>query len=182
MSETPTSDFVVPEIVVSHFHLKYGDIVADFGAGSGYFLKALSSRVGTDGKVYACEIQKSLVEKVSEQARLLGLSNIYPLWCDLEESQGIKIKDGILDVGILVNTLFQIEDKVAAITEMARTIRSGGRLIVIDWTDSAGGMGPIPDHVISLHEAGTLGEAHGFVLENEFPAGSHHYGLAFRKV
>lgn len=182
MNETSTSDFVVPEIVVSHFHVKSGDIIADFGAGSGYFLKALSSRVGTDGKVYACEIQKQLVEKVSEQARIHNLANVYPLWCDLEEPNGIKIKDGALDVGILVNTLFQIEDKEIGIFEMARTIRTGGRLIIIDWTDSAGGMGPAPDHVISLHDAGILCEAHGFVLEKEFPAGSHHYGLAFRKI
>lgn len=182
MTETSESTFVVPDIVVSHFHLKLDDVVADFGAGSGYFLKALSSRVGTNGRVYACEIQKNLVEKVSEQARALGLSNIYPLWCDLEEPNGIKIKDEALDVGILVNTLFQIEDKQVGIVEMARTIRSGGRLIIIDWTDSAGGMGPTPDHVISMHDVGILCEANGFVLEKEFPAGSHHYGLAFRKV
>ncbi|MBP6924041.1 MAG: methyltransferase domain-containing protein [Candidatus Pacebacteria bacterium] len=182
MTETSESTFVVPDIVVSHFHLKSGDVIADFGAGSGYFLKALSSRVGTDGRVYACEIQKSLVEKVSEQARTLGLNNIHPMWCDLEESNGIKIKEETLDVGILVNTLFQIENKQVGIIEMARTIRSGGRLIIIDWTDSAGGMGPTENHVVSLYDAVTLCEANGFVLEREFEAGSHHYGLAFRKL
>jgi ubiquinone/menaquinone biosynthesis C-methylase UbiE len=182
MTETSASTFVVPDVVVSHFHLKFGDVVADFGAGSGYFLKALSSRVGSSGRVYACEIQKSLVEKISEQVRTLGLSNIYPLWCDLEEVRGIKINDETLDVGVLINTLFQIEDKVVGIAEMARTIRVGGRLILIDWTDSAGGMGPAPDHVITAHAAAALCEASGFVLEKEFPAGSHHYGLAFRKV
>ncbi len=182
MSETPTSTFVVPDIVVSHFHLKPGDTIADFGAGSGFFLKSFSSRVGHEGKVYACEIQKSLVEKISDQVRTLGLANVYPIWCDLEEVNGIKIKDETLDVGILVNTLFQIEDKEIGIKEMARTIRSGGRLVIIDWTDSAGGMGPAADHFITAHDAAVLCEANGFVLENEFPAGSHHYGLAFRKV
>lgn len=183
MTEISESTFVVPDVVVTHFHLKLGDTIADFGAGSGYFLKALSSRVGgTDGRVYACEIQKNLVEKIGEQARSLGLTNIYPLWCDLEEVNGIKIKDQTLDVGILVNTLFQIEDKQVGITEMARTIRTGGRLIVIDWTDSAEGMGPKPEHVVTAHDAAVLIEANGFVLESEFPAGSHHYGLAFRKI
>ncbi|MEN9920698.1 MAG: hypothetical protein RL538_591 [Candidatus Parcubacteria bacterium] len=182
MNDITPSNFVVPEIVVSHFHLKIGDVVADFGAGSGYFLKALSTRVGPDGRVYACEIQKRLVEKVSEQARQLGLSNIYPLWCDLEESQGIKIKDGVVDVGLLINTLFQIQDKETAIAEMARTIRKGGRLVLIDWTDSASGLGPAAEHLVLPGEVSALCESNGFVLEQEFPAGGHHYGVAFRKV
>jgi ubiquinone/menaquinone biosynthesis C-methylase UbiE len=182
MTEDTASNFVVPDVVVSHFHLKPGDIIADFGAGSGFFLKALSTRVGFEGKVFACEIQKRLVEKVSETVRTLGLTNVYPLWCDLEESNGIKIKDETLDVGLLINTLFQIENKEAGITEMARTLRSGGRLLIIDWTDSANGMGPIADHVMTARDTAALCESYGFVLENEFPAGSHHYGLAFRKI
>ncbi|MEY2665654.1 MAG: hypothetical protein RLZZ480_759 [Candidatus Parcubacteria bacterium] len=176
------STFVVPDIVASHFHLREGDIVADFGTGSGHFLKTLSERVGATGRVYACEIQKQLIEKVSQQVQHLGLKNVYPLWCDLEELSGIKIQTGALDAAILVNTLFQIEDKVAAITEMGRTLRSGGKLFVIDWTDSSGGIGPRKEHVFSALEATALAESNNFILERHFPAGSHHYGLAFRKI
>jgi ubiquinone/menaquinone biosynthesis C-methylase UbiE len=182
MNETIPSNFVVPEVVISHFHLRPGDTVADFGAGSGYFLKALSTRVGPDGRVYACEIQKRLVEKVADQARQLGLLNVYPLWCDLEETQGIKISDAAVDVGLLINTLFQIQDKDVAIAEMARTVRKGGRLVLIDWTDSASGLGPVADHLVLPTEASALCESNGFVLEQEFPAGGHHYGVVFRKV
>ena len=175
------STFVVPEIVASHFHLRDGDIVADFGAGGGYFLKALATRVGT-GRIYACEIQKSLVEKVGQQAQLLGLTNVHPLWCDLEETNGIKIKTGALDVAVLVNTLFQIEDKEGAIQEMGRTIRSGGNLFVIDWTDSSGGLGPLKSQIVNAMEVTALCESNNFIFERHFPAGSHHYGLAFKKI
>lgn len=176
-----TSSFMVPDAVVSHFHIKDGDTVADFGTGSGHFLKALAIRVGV-GKVYACEIQKALVEKISDQVRASGLHNVFPLWCDLEEAGDLKIADGAVDVGILVNTLFQLEDKSTAIKEMSRTIHSGGRLILIDWTDSFKGLGPAPDQVIVASEAAALCESLGFVLEQDFPAGGHHYGLAFRKL
>lgn len=176
-----TSSFLVPDIVVSHFHIKDGDVVADFGSGSGHFLRALSLRAGT-GKVYACEIQKSLVEKIGTLAHAEQLTNIFPLWCDLEEPNGLKIASDSVDVGVLVNTLFQVEDKETAIKEMSRTIHVGGRLIVIDWTDSFGGLGPHTDHVITLDAATALCESLGFVLEQNFPAGGHHYGLVFRKV
>jgi ubiquinone/menaquinone biosynthesis C-methylase UbiE len=176
-----TSSFLVPDVVVSHFHIKEGDVVADFGTGSGHYLKALSMRVGS-GKVYACEIQKALVEKISTYVHAQQLLNIYPLWCDLEEPNDLKIVTDSVDVGVLVNTLFQIEHKETAIKEMSRTIHLGGRLIIIDWTDSFGGLGPAPDHVITAPTTTALCESLGFVLEQEFPAGGHHYGLVFRKV
>lgn len=182
MSMLPTGRFVDPESVVSHFHLKDGDAVADFGAGSGFFLQAISTRIGNDGRLFACEIQKSLVEKIAENARLLGLTNVHPIWCDLEEPEGIKIPAGSIDVGILTNTLFLIEDKEAAIKEMARTLRTGANFYIVDWTESFSGMGPIEDHVITAATTTALLEANGFVLERDYPAGDHHYGLAFRKI
>ncbi len=174
--------FVVPEVVSSHFLLNEGDVVADFGAGSGYFLRALSEAVGPTGKVYACEIQKMLVEKVGELARMQGLKNVHPIWCDLEEKNGIKIQDDELDAAVLINTLFLIENKAASITEMARTLRVGGKFLVIDWTESFGGLGPVANHVIDKETATALFEENGFILDREFPSGDHHYGLAFRKI
>lgn len=174
--------FVIPDVVTTHFHLREGDVVADFGAGSGFFLRPLSKAVGENGLVYACEIQKVLVEKLGELAGLQGLGNIHPLWCDLEEPNGIKINDQELDAAILVNTLFLFEQKEVAIKEMARTIRSGGKFFVIDWTESFAGMGPQAERVVTATEATALMESNGFVFEHEYPAGDHHYGLAFRKI
>jgi ubiquinone/menaquinone biosynthesis C-methylase UbiE len=174
--------FVIPDKVVTHFHLREGDIVADFGAGSGFFLSALHKGVGPSGKVYACEIQKGLVDKLGEFAISTGLGNVMPLWCDLEEERGIKIADGELDVAVLVNTLFAIEDKETAVQEMVRTLRRGGKFFVVDWTESFAGMGPQPENVIGAEEAKALFESHGLVYEREYDSGAHHYGLAFRKV
>ncbi len=174
--------FVDPQTVVSHFHLREGDVVADFGAGSGYYTEILAKKVGNQGKVYACEIQKDLVEKIGTIARQKGLSAVHPLWCDVEVERGVKIGDGILDVGLMINTLFQIDDKHMALSEVSRTIRSGGKFFIIDWSDSFGGLGPQPKDVLLQQDAQALAEAHGFVFERTFDAGDHHYGVAFRKI
>lgn len=174
--------FVTPEVVTSHFHIREGETVADFGAGSGYFLQVLSTRVGPAGRVYACEIQKGLVEKLGAHAHSLGLSNIHPLWCDLEEMNGIKIETGSIDVAVLINTLFQIEDKETSVKEMARTLRKGGKFLVIDWSESFSGMGPQPEYVITATEVTALFESNGFIFDRDFDSGEHHYGLAFRKI
>lgn len=184
MSEfvTPVKRFVDPNTVVSHFHIRESDVIADFGAGSGYFVEVLANKVGASGRVYACDIQKDLVEKIGELMRKKGLSAVNPIWCDLEQERGIRIADGVLDSGVIVNTLFQLEDKKTALKEMARTIRSGGKFFVIDWSESFGGLGPQSEHVVSQKDAQALCEENGFVYERSYDAGDHHYGLAFRKI
>ena len=176
-----TGRFVDPATVATHFYIKEGDKVADFGAGSGYFMEILAKQVGDEGTVYACEIQKDLSVKLGETARSKGLSQIHPLWCDVEEIGGSKIPDGELDVAIVVNTFFQFEDKDVSLQEMLRTLRSGGKLFIIDWSESFGGLGPQPDQIISELDVKALAEQQGFVMERSFDAGDHHYGLAFRK-
>jgi len=173
--------FVEPSVVTTHFHLRDGDVIADFGAGSGFFLEVLSRAVGLNGRVYACEIQRDLVEKLGNTARSQGLTNIDPVWCDLEEPGGVKIADGALDAVILINTLFQVENKGVTIEEAFRTLRSGGKLIVVDWSESFSGLGPQPMQVVSEFDAKAMIEGKMFAYERAFDAGDHHYGLAFKK-
>lgn len=174
--------FVVPEKAVTHFCLREGDKVGDFGAGSGFFEKALSRAVGSAGTVYAFEIQKQLVERIAEIARKERLGNVEVLWCDLELKGGCKLKNGVLDAGLLSNALFQLDDKATALGEIRRLLHTGGKLLVIDWSDSFGGMGPQQNDVVSEADAKALIAKHGFAFERSFPAGEHHYGLAFRAV
>lgn len=182
MNFTLPGRFVIPEVVATHFHLTEGDKVADFGAGNGFFLKTLSDAVGSNGKVFACEIQKALVEKLGEFIRLNSLHNVSPLWCDLEEANGIKLPNDTLDAGVLINTLFQLEEKSVAVAEMRRVLKPGAILHVIDWTESFGGLGPQASDVITKEQATALCEAEHFIFERDYPAGDHHYGFAVRKL
>lgn len=182
MSIASRSRFVVPELVASHFHVRDGDLVGDFGAGAGTFVPILSRKAGSSGRVFACEIERGLVDKLGEMIRAERLHNVDPLWCDLERPRGIKIPDQYLDVAIVVNTLYQLENRAEAIREKHRTMRTGGVVYVVDWEDSFGGIGPHPDCVVCRQLAIDLFEACGFILEREYPAGDYHYGLAFRVI
>ncbi len=176
-----TKRFVIPEVVVSHFHLHEGDAIGDFGAGAGYFIEVLSKEVGDEGRVYACEIQKELVESMGNMVRNKGISNVDVLWCDMEEGEGVPVKSDTLDVVIMVNTLFLLHDKETALKEVFRTLRSGGKFFLVDWSESFGGLGPRPNQVVSQVNAQSTTEEVGFVYERSFDSGDHHYGLAFRK-
>ena len=53
---------------------------------------------------------------------------------------------------------------------------------MVDWIDSFGGIGPAPDMVRPRSMTIDLFEAESFLYEREYPAGSYHYGVAFRKL
>lgn len=177
----PPQRFVIPEVAATNFHLREGDVVGDFGAGSGHFLPVLSRLVGAEGKVYALEIQKNLVENLEAKVRQEHLSNVEVVWGDFEEIGASKLEDGSLDAAVIVNALFQSDDKVTAVQEIVRTLRSGGKLLLIDWYESWAGLGPQSGNVLSADEAKSTIESQGLTLERTFDAGDHHYGLAFRK-
>jgi ubiquinone/menaquinone biosynthesis C-methylase UbiE len=174
--------FVIPQNAVSHFHLLKGDRVADIGAGSGHFSFALARAVAPDGRVFAIEIQKNLAERIAKEARAKHLSNVEVMWADLEHPKGVRIQDGTLDAVVMANVLFQMGNRKQVLAEVSRILRPGGKLFVIDWADGFGGMGPHPDLVVTEDEAKKTVVKAGFDFVRTFPAGSHHYGLAFKKL
>ncbi|MEK7585035.1 MAG: methyltransferase domain-containing protein [Patescibacteria group bacterium] len=174
----PFSD---PKTVVDQFNLKEGMVVADFGTGSGAYALAMARRVGRSGRIYALEVQKEVLTKLEREVKTLGLDNISIIWADLERSGGSKLADGTVDLVVVANLLFQVSAKYSLLLEAKRLLRREGKLVIIDWQDSFGGLGPIPDHVVTAAAAGEVAAQAGFRLVKEFPAGDHHYGLIFEK-
>lgn len=161
--------------------LEPGMTVADIGSGSGHFALEAARRVGGGGKVYAVEVNKKLVEKIAAEAQRENIFSVYPTWGDVEEEKGTHLDDGIAHLAILSNTLFQLDDKVSALKEVHRILRHNGKLIVIDWSESYGGVGPHPGHVLSLDDAKRLVKDAGFDITSMLTVGEHHYGFIAQK-
>jgi len=157
-------------------------MVADFGSGSGHYTLAASELVGESGKVYAIDIQQALLKKVKDLSRTEHRTNIEVLWGDLEKQGGSKLRENSMDVVIVANILFQIEDKKVFCEEVLRVLKPKRRVLVVDWADSFGGLGPQPGFIISENKAHILFENNGFSFDRSIEAGEHHYGLIFRKA
>lgn len=158
-----------------------GMSVVDFGAGSGFYSMSLAKEVGKNGRVYAIDVQKDLLQKIKNEAKLRGLSNLEIIWGDVEKVGGTKMRDGSVDVVVIANILFQAEDKNNVCSEAKRILKVGGKALVIDWLDSFGGLGPTKENVFLLSSAKDIFQNNGFALNKEFDAGDHHYGLIFKK-
>jgi len=182
-----TAGFLEPERIVQYFNLKPGDHVADFGAGHGYFTIPMARLVGGDGKVYALDIQKPVLDIIRSRAKVEHLLNIETIWADLEEPGGSKLKDKFIDLVVVSNILFQVEKKNEVLREAYRILREQGRLAIIEWEAASSGkspkyqVGPPPALRIKKEVAKDLALQAGFELDREFEAGSYHYGLLFKK-
>lgn len=173
--------FSDPQKNIEQLDLEKGAKVADFGAGSGFYTLAVARAVGPEGRVYAVDIQKDLLEKIKNTARLEGLFNIEYVWGDLERLGGSKIQENSLDCAIVANVLFQVENKEFFLTEAKRILKPTGRILVVDWSESFAGMGPEAKRVITKEQAKKLFTDKGFKLVREIEAGSHHYGFIFSR-
>lgn len=157
-----------------------GSTVVDLGSGSGFYSLAAAQEVGEDGQVYAVDVQKSLLDDLKQKARDQHVHNIDIIWADIEQPHGTKLVDGKAETVLLCNTLFQLEDKDAALQEAARLLQPNGRLCIIDWTDSHAGLGPNASLIVDEQSAKDLASKH-LEFDRSFDAGDHHYGLVFRK-
>lgn len=172
--------FADPKSNIEHLMIGEDMKVGDFGSGSGLYT-FLSAGIANLGKVYAFDVQKELLKKIKSEGAKKHLHNIETVWADIEEVRGTRMIDGALDRGIVSNILFQIEDKNGFVKEVARLIRPKGRVMVIDWSDSFGGLGPIASEVFNSSSAKAIFTRHGFKVLKEFDAGDHHYGIIFEK-
>lgn len=165
---------------VGAFGLTAGMKVADFGSGSGAYVLAMAPVVTASGHVYAVDVQRDLLRRTHAEAHKKGLEQVSVLWADLERPKATKLADRTLDLVLMSNILFQLEDAQPAFTEAWRILKPTGQLIVIDWSDSFNNMGPTKHAVVTKTRALEFARAAGFELVREFEAGAHHYGLVCR--
>ncbi|MSR71286.1 MAG: class I SAM-dependent methyltransferase [Candidatus Taylorbacteria bacterium] len=170
--------FSDPEKNIAQFSLTPGLHVADLGAGTGFYTFAAAKAVGGAGRVYAIEVQKDLLTRLKTNASHERLSNIEVLWGDIESIGGTKLRDGSVDRVVASNVLFQIEHKDNFCLEIKRILKSGGKVLVIDWS----ALSPLgPKKLVSEMTTRSLFEKAGFTYESSISAGDHHYGLIFKR-
>ena len=163
------------------FNLRDDMIVADFGAGSGFYTIPLAKIVDR-GKIYAIEIQKDFLITIKNKAAENHLDNVEFIIGDVEKIGGTKLKDSILDAVVASNILFQVSDRVKFIEEIKRTLKINGKVLLIDWADSGVSLFLRKNMHISKNKAREIFEGNGFKWERDIDAGMHSYGMIFMKV
>ena len=160
----------LPARVIQALQLRPGQIVADIGAGTGYFTTALA-KSPTAPKVYAVDIEPSMVEYVQRRAMRDGLTNIVAV---LAGADRINLPEPV-DVVLIVDTYHHIPNREAYFNALKAQMKPGARLAIVDFRKGAPSGPPeefrfTPDQISAeLTRAGfTLQTSHDFLPRQIF--------------
>ena len=128
-----------------------GMTVVDYGCGPGLLTLRAAAEVGSSGRVYALDIHEGMVSLVESRATDAGLANVTGL---LNDGPKAPLTDGMADV-ILCTLVFHYresrEERQGLALDLARLLRPGGSLVVVQWVDRAP-----PDETLDLLECAGL--------------------------
>ena len=123
-----------PLEVVRVCDLRPGMVVADIGAGTGYFVPHLATAVGRTGEVLALDIEQSLIDHMSARFAAAEISNASARVIPTDDP---GLAPGSVDRVLIVNTWHHIGARVEYSKKLARGLRPGGRVLVVDYTMDA---------------------------------------------
>ena len=167
-----------PKKILKDAGLSGNDYVADFGCGPGIFTIPASEL--TNGIVYALDIQKSVLEALTNQIHIHNIPNIQINRVNLECIGGSKLEDKSVSFVILRKILLQNDRKDILLKEAYRVLKDDGTLIVVGWTDKAL-IGPNVSDRLKKEELISLANEADFVIKNQLLEDDHHYAITFSK-
>jgi cyclopropane fatty-acyl-phospholipid synthase-like methyltransferase len=175
--ENPERDaWQKPDQVLAVLELKPGQIVADIGAGTGYFSVRLA-RAAAAPKVYAADIEPRMVDYLRQRAEKEGLKNVTAI---LASETSANLPEPV-DCVLIVNTYHHIGQRVNYFRLLAKSLRPGGRIAIIDFKKGAPG-GP-PDHFrFTAQEIQTELARAGFELQVQHDFLPNQMFLIFRRT
>ena len=181
MGEYPDAKFVNPEEVVAQLDVTEGSVIADFGCGMGHFSLEMSRLVGETGIVYALDVLPEKLESVISGAKRIGMTNVIARRANLEKEKGSGLENNSVDWIVMKDMLFQNKDKATVITEAYRILKSGGKILIVEWNMENFSVGPARELRISEEALKVVAQKTGLNWVKKIDAGDFHFACVFEK-
>ena len=170
--EDPKRDvWQLPHDVIMALAIKPGEVVADIGAGTGYFSRRLARHAG---KVYAVDIDPKLLE----MARKNAPANVETV---LAMPGDPKLAEASVDTIFFCDVLHHIENRPAYYRKLARALKPGGRIVNIDFHKKPTPFGPPEAMRLAEDTVVRELEAAGFRKTKSFDVLPYQYFLIFER-
>jgi len=152
-------------------------VVVDLGAGSGWFTIRLANRVGPNGLVYAEDIQKPMIQAIKVRLDRLGLKNVMTVLGTATDPHLPKPVDAVL----ICDAYHEMEQPVALLTNVAKSLTPMARIGIVDFTKDGGGPGPAMEERVDPDRVIRDAQAAGLVLRSRETFLKNQYMLVFEK-
>jgi SAM-dependent methyltransferase len=157
-----------PDLIMDDLLIADGSLVADLGAGGGWFTINLARRVGPNGLVLAEDIQPLMIEAIGRRVQREGLSNVQTV---LGTASDPKLPPGFLDTVLIAGAYHEMDDParpeviLTLLSNVAGSLKPQGRVGVVDFLPGGGGPGPSPEERVDTEAAIKAASAAGLRLQ-----------------
>ena len=155
--ESPDRDaWQKPDQIMDALSIADGSVVADIGAGAGWFTIRLARRVGPNGTVYAQDVQRQMLEAIRRRVTREGLQNVQ---ARLGSGTDPNLPLAALDAILVVDVYPEVDDRVTFLRNLVRALKPNGRLGVVNFKPGSGGPGPSPTEGVRVGSAAVEADA-----------------------
>jgi ubiquinone/menaquinone biosynthesis C-methylase UbiE len=148
--------FITRERLREILEAKAGERILEVGPGTGYYTLDLAEWVGDEGSVEIFDIQQEMLDHTMRRASERGFANVKPT---VGDAQALPYEDDAFDAAVLVTVLGEIPDQDAALRELKRVVKPGGRMVFGELMGDP--------HMVTLGALRERGEAAGLRFERQ---------------
>ena len=176
-SERETEE--APEKALDALNILPGMMVADIGAGTGYFSLRLARRVGVNGKVYAIDVQPEMLDKLRANAQREKLGNIETV---LGSEADPNLPAGKIDLVLLVDVYHEFSQPQQMLQHIRASLKPDGRLVLLEYRKEDPAIPIRPEHKMSVAEVKAELEAEGYKLDKVVETLPRQHIIVFKKL
>ena len=164
-----------PDRIMDALGVGEASFVADLGAGGGWFTIQLAGRVGPNGLVLAEDIQRPMIQAIKIRVDRMGLKNVTTVLGTATDARLPVPVDAVLSV----DAYHEMEQPVALLRNVAKSLKPTGRIGIVDFTKDGGGPGPAMEERVDPEDVIRDAQAAGLVLRSRENFLKYQYMLVF---
>jgi ubiquinone/menaquinone biosynthesis C-methylase UbiE len=178
MDRVSREDEEQPERALDLIGITPGMVVADVGAGSGYMSTRLARRVGPRGKVYANDLQPSLLQVLKSKLQEEHLSNVELVFGTEDDA---RLPTSAIDLALLVDVYHEFSEPQRMLQSIRHALKPDGRLVLVEYRREDPGI-PIAElHRMSVADIRAEIEAEGFTFDKAIEQLPRQHIIVFRR-
>ena len=155
-------DEEAPSKALDALDLKAGMVVADIGAGSGYYSSRIARRIGSTGRVYATDIQQGMIDILERRIKNEGLTNVTTILGGMDDP---RLPPASIDLAIMVDVYHELQQPQLFLQRLKPAFKPNGRLVLLEFRKEDPNVPILEVHKMSVAEVKQEMEAEGFVLD-----------------
>lgn len=167
------------DLLIAALDLESGAIVADIGAGTGYFALPMAQKVGSSGKVLAVDIQPEMLAIIEQRSRTEGVQNIETI---LASASDPRLPVGLVDVVLLVDAYHEFSHPREVMTGIVASLSERGRVILVEYRGEDQSVPIKPLHKMTIEQASNEMAAVGLALETVLDDLPRQHIMVFRRI